>query len=79
MQIKRFVGVNLNDALSQVKKSLGPDAVIISKRQYHPGDKNSRKFTKPLTEITAALDFEIEEKPKDSIQNFSDENRAASN
>ena len=50
MHIKRFRGATLKEALREVKESFGEDAVIIS-----------TKNVKGLSEVVAAIDFNVEE------------------
>ena len=56
MQIKRFRGADMNDALQQVKKSMGNDAIILSTRHVRGGGGTFGLFGKPMLEVTAAQD-----------------------
>ena len=56
MQIKRFRGTDMNDALQQVKKSMGNDAIILSTRHVRGGGGTFGLFGKPMLEVTAARD-----------------------
>ena len=38
MQIKKFYANNVPAAIREVRRTLGPDAVILSTRQLQPGD-----------------------------------------
>lgn len=51
MQVKKFVGNNMQDALAKVKSDLGPDAVIFATRQVRP----SGIFGPMRLEVSAAL------------------------
>ncbi len=56
MQIKRFEAPNMTEALRQIKKEFGPDAVILSARCLSP-EKNLFGVKKPAyIEVTAATD-----------------------
>ncbi len=52
MKIKKIRAKNFSDALAQVKKELGSDAVILS--------SEDRKGNRPYVEVTAAMDYDIE-------------------
>lgn len=52
MKIKTIRAKNFREALSLVKKELGPDAVILS--------SEDKKGLKPYVEITAAVDYDID-------------------
>jgi len=56
MQIKKFEGPSMSEALKRVKKELGPDAVILSTRNSSQGTGAFGLFGKPVVEVTAALD-----------------------
>ena len=58
MRVKRFVGINVADAMGKIKKELGPEAVILQTRQVKEGGFLGF-FAKTKVEITAA----IEDKP----------------
>jgi len=52
MKVKKFQAKNFTEALANVKKELGEDAIIIS--------SEDRKGTRPYVEVTAAVDYDIE-------------------
>ncbi|RJQ21973.1 MAG: flagellar biosynthesis protein FlhF [Nitrospiraceae bacterium] len=52
MKIKTIRAKNFREALSLVKKELGPDAVILS--------SEDKKGLKPYVEVTAAIDYDID-------------------
>jgi flagellar biosynthesis protein FlhF len=58
MQIKRYRGADMQEALQKVKKDLGADAVILSTRQVRGGLGTFGLFGKPMLEVTAARDLE---------------------
>lgn len=58
MQIKRYRGADMQEALQKVKKDLGADAVILSTRQVRGGMGTFGLFGKPMLEVTAARDAE---------------------
>ncbi|MEW6602551.1 MAG: flagellar biosynthesis protein FlhF [Nitrospirota bacterium] len=53
MKIKTIRAKNFREALSLVKKELGPDAVILS--------SEDKKGTRPYVEVTAAVDYDIDD------------------
>ena len=58
MQLKTFRGLDMKDALQAVKEELGPDAVILSTRQVQSDGGAFGLFSRPLVEVTAAVDRE---------------------
>jgi flagellar biosynthesis protein FlhF len=52
MKVKKFQAKNFTEALANVKKELGEDAIIIS--------SEDRKGTRSYVEVTAAVDYDIE-------------------
>ncbi|MEW6569707.1 MAG: flagellar biosynthesis protein FlhF [Nitrospirota bacterium] len=54
MKIKKFKARNFTEALSLVKKELSEDAIILSTEE--------KKGLRPFVEVTAAVDYEINEK-----------------
>ncbi|MBN1515907.1 flagellar biosynthesis protein FlhF [Candidatus Sumerlaeota bacterium] len=63
MFIRKFIGTTIADALSQVKRELGADAVILQSRKFRPGNEQIQRCTQPLTEITAAIDYHPAPRP----------------
>jgi len=55
MRIKRFVGRTLNDATEQMRKDLGPDAVVLNSRNI-PRQGQLSFLAKEMFEVTAAVD-----------------------
>ena len=56
MQIKRYRGADMQEALQKVKQELGTDAIILSTRQVRGGGGKFGLFGKPILEVTAARD-----------------------
>src|SRR4030067_541622 len=52
MKVKKFQAKNFTEALANVKRELGEDAIIIS--------SEDRKGARPYVEVTAAVDYDIE-------------------
>jgi flagellar biosynthesis protein FlhF len=59
MQIKRYRGADMQEALQKVKLDLGTDAVILSTRQVRGGRGSFGLFGKPMMEVTAARDADL--------------------
>ena len=57
MRIKKFTAKNYADALEQVKRELGEDALIISTRSIKPESPLSSHSVANKVEITAAIEF----------------------
>lgn len=55
MKIKKYVGVNTQEAMNKLKAELGPEAIILNTRVIKQKGIFSF-FKKPLIEITAAVD-----------------------
>ncbi|MBF0351295.1 MAG: flagellar biosynthesis protein FlhF [SAR324 cluster bacterium] len=56
MNLKRYRVNNIQEALQQIKKDLGPDAIIVSTRQVRDGKGAFGLFGKTMLEVTAARD-----------------------
>ncbi len=56
MNLKRYRVNNIQEALQQIKKDLGPDAIIVSTRQVKDGGGTFGLFGKSMLEVTAARD-----------------------
>ena len=59
MQIKRYRGADMQEALQKVKQDLGSDAIILSTRQVRGGRGTFGMFGKTLLEVTAARDADL--------------------
>ncbi|MGI6683990.1 MAG: flagellar biosynthesis protein FlhF [Bacillota bacterium] len=55
MLVKRFIGENVVDVMSKIKKELGPEAAILQVRNFKEGGILGF-FAKPRVEITAAIE-----------------------
>lgn len=55
MRVKRFVGDNMTDTMSKIRKDLGPEAVILQTRQIKEGGFLGF-FARTKVEITAAIE-----------------------
>jgi len=55
MKIKRFVGRTLKEVTDQMRKDLGPDAVVLNTRNI-PRDGSLHFLSKNMFEVTAAVD-----------------------
>ncbi len=68
MNVKRFIGVDNNDAMFKVKRELGSDAVILHTRKIKA--KGWRGwFKKPLIEIVAAIEEQKVESSAEKVKN----------
>ena len=56
MKIKRYEVYNMKDALTMIKQDLGSDAVILTTRKIMKSNVFGL-FSKPIIEITAAVDY----------------------
>ena len=57
MKLKTFSARDLKDALSQVKKEMGPEAVILSTQSRWVKEPQAGKGRRPGVEVTAAVDL----------------------
>lgn len=74
MNLKRYRVNNIQEALQQIKKDLGPDAIIVSTRQVK--ESKFGMFGKTMLEVTAARDEKAKKQkekppPKPLTKNFS--------
>lgn len=61
MNLKRYRVQNIQEALQQIKKDLGPDAIIVSTRQVKEGGGAFGMFSKTMLEVTAAKDEKVQQ------------------
>ncbi|MCH7479618.1 MAG: hypothetical protein IIA14_16145, partial [SAR324 cluster bacterium] len=61
MQIKKFRGADMREALDKVKKDLGTEAIILSTRQVRGGTGRFGLFGRPMLEVTAAREHPDDE------------------
>lgn len=59
MQIKRYRGADMQEALHKVKQDLGTEAIILSTRQVRGGRGTFGLFGKTMLEVTAARDADL--------------------
>ncbi len=62
MNLKRYRVNNIQEALQQIKKDLGPDAIIVSTRQVKESKNSFGLFGKTMLEVTAARDETAQKK-----------------
>lgn len=67
MRIKKFTAKNYADALEQVKRELGEDALIMSTRSIKPESPLSSRSVANKVEITAAIEFEEPESIEEEL------------
>lgn len=58
MHVKRFEAADMPEALRMVKQALGPNAIILSTRQFKKGGGAFGIFGRSFVEVTAAVDRE---------------------
>lgn len=63
MKIKKYEVYDMKEALSLIKKELGPDAIILSTRKINK-NSNYGIFSKPMIEVTAAVDHDAKKEYK---------------
>lgn len=56
MHLKRYEVSDMGEAITQIKRDLGPDAIILSTRTIHKRSGLFRLAGKPLLEVIAAVD-----------------------
>lgn len=61
MKMKKYEASDMKEALKLIKQDLGPDAVILSTRKVMKSN-NFGLFSKPVLEVTAAVDYKGEKK-----------------
>lgn len=66
MQIKKFEALNMQEAVRLIKSELGSDALILSTKKIKKGGSVFGLFSRSLVEVTAAVDFEVENNPPQS-------------
>ncbi|KAA0257117.1 flagellar biosynthesis protein FlhF [Deferribacter autotrophicus] len=63
MKIKKYEVYDMREAIELIKKDLGPDAVILSTKKIVKNGSFGL-FSRPIIEVTAAIDYEPEVKSK---------------
>ena len=64
MQIKRFEAADMQEAMRQVKETLGPEAIILSTKTVRRPAGPTRMPRPSLVEVVAAADHPVTEKPQ---------------
>lgn len=57
MKLKTFLARDLKEALFQVKKEMGPEAVILSTQSRWVKEQHAARGRRPEVEVTAAVDY----------------------
>ncbi len=60
MHIKTYRALTMQDAIRSIKEELGPDAVILSTKQIRTGGSLFGLFSRPVIEVTAATDRDVQ-------------------
>lgn len=63
MKIKKYEVYDMKEALTLIKRELGPDAVILSTRKINKNNSYGI-FSRPMIEVTAAIDYEAKKEYK---------------
>src|SRR6056297_3594557 len=66
MQVKRYTGETIQDAIFKVKADLGPEAVIIDRRKYKEGGIFGF-FAKTKVEVLATIEVKTEAENPEEI------------
>lgn len=72
MQVKKFEAPTLQEALDQVKKELGPEAIILQTRK---GRRGFGLLSKPMVELTVAVSDRSQQKRQAVDRRMTDETR----
>jgi len=64
MHIKRFEATTMAEALRQVRKEFGADALVLSTRSVHKSKGIFGRLARPVVEVTAAVDREVLRSPQ---------------
>ena len=64
MKVKTFHALTMQDALREIKEELGPDAIILSAKEVSEGGKLLRAFNRPVLEVMAASDQDVQRLPQ---------------
>ena len=60
MKVKTFHALTMQDAMHDIKEELGPDAIILSAKEVREGGRVVRAFNRPVLEVMAASDQEVQ-------------------
>jgi len=69
MKIKKYEVYDMKEAMALIKKELGPDAVILSTRKIVKNGSFGL-FSRPMIEVTAAVDYTAKREVKKPKENF---------
>lgn len=61
MKVKIFHAVTMQDAMRAIKEELGPEAIILSSKEVREGGRLLRVFNRPVLEIMAAAEQEVQQ------------------
>ena len=78
MKIKIFHAVTMQDAMRVIKEELGPDAIILSSKEVREGGRLLRVFNRPVLEIMAAAEQEVQQPTQRKESRQSDDRLTAS-
>lgn len=63
MKVKTFHALTMQDAMRDIKEELGPDAIILSAKEVREGGRVLQAFNRPVLEVMAASDQEVQRFP----------------
>jgi|Wag4MinimDraft_13_1082653.scaffolds.fasta_scaffold00320_2 flagellar biosynthesis protein FlhF len=72
MKIKKYEVYDMKEALKMIKRDLGPDAVILSSRKIVKNGSFGL-FSKPVIEVTAAVDYQAKRESKSANKQNADQ------
>lgn len=61
MKVKIFHALTMQDAMRAIKAELGPEAIILSSKEVREGGRLLRVFNRPVLEIMAAAEQEVQQ------------------
>lgn len=67
MQVKKYVAINMQEAIQKIKKDLGSNAIIVSTKKIKPGGGAFGLFGKPMLEVTAARELSTQKNANPSL------------
>lgn len=77
MKIKIFHAVTMQDAMRAIKEELGPDAIILSSKEVREGGRLLQVFNRPVLEIMAAAEQEVQQPTQAKASRQADDRPAA--
>lgn len=78
MKIKKYEVYDMKEAMTIIKKELGPDAVILSTRKVIKNGSFGL-FSRPMIEVTAAVDYDTKREKKGFYKPESEKNDESQN